>query len=169
MSSIDNKLDKITGALSTAEKAEIAVSALTGALEEVMAGKIAIETYRSKAIPEIERIISKLHPGVRNAFSVEFFRRFCDFWIGKYLDEMHEARVWKIRFMAQGLGLQKVYAAASGAPVLPEDDLAPQIQKEAAYLMDLRTCGLWEDCGRSPPLLPEDIERLLADLPDPTT
>jgi len=63
MSSIDNKLDKITGALSTAEKAEIAVSALTGALEEAMAGKIAIETYRSKAIPEIERIISKLHPG----------------------------------------------------------------------------------------------------------
>ena len=168
MSSIDNKLDKITGALSTAEKAEIAVSALTGALEEVMAGKIAIETYRSKAIPEIERIISKLHPGVRNAFSVEFFRRFCDFWIGKYLDEMHEARVWKIRFMAQGLGLQKVYAAASGAPMLPEDDLAPRIQKEAADLMDLRTCGLWEDCGRSPPLLPEDIEHLLADLTDPT-
>ena len=169
MSSIDNKLDKITGALSTAEKAEIAVSALTGALEEAMAGKIAIETYRSKAIPEIERIISKLHPGVRNAFSVEFFRRFCDFWIGKYLDETHEARVWKIRFMMQGLGLQKAYAAASGAPALPEDDLAPRIQKEAADLMDLRTCGLWEDCGRSPPLLPEDIEHLLADLTDPTT
>lgn len=169
MSSIDNKLDKITGALSTAEKAEIAVSALTGALEEVMAGKIAIETYRSKAIPEIERIISKLHPGARTAFLAEFFRRFCDFWIGKYLDEMHEAKVWKLRFMMQGLGLQKAYAAASGAPVLPEDDLAPRIQSAAADLMDLRTCGMWEDCGKTPPPLPEDIERLLADLPDPTT
>ena len=105
---------------------------------------------------------------MRNAFSVEFFRRFCDFWIGKYLDETHEARVWKIRFMMQGLGLQKVCAAASGDAVLPEDDLAPRIRRVAADLADLRTCGLWEDLGRSPPPLPEDIEHLLADLKEPT-
>jgi hypothetical protein len=167
MSKIDSKLDKITGSLSTDEKAQYAVSTIVEGLEEAMAGEMTIEAYRDKTIPEIERVISKLNPGARNAFSAEFFRSFGDYWLTKYLDEMHEANVWKLRFMVQGLSLQKAYSAASCEALAPEDDLAPRVRRMAAALADLRTCGLWEDYGRSPPPLPEDIEHLLADLPDP--
>jgi hypothetical protein len=162
MSSIDNKLDKITGALSTAEKAQYVVSTIVEGLEEAMAGEMTIEAYREKTIPEIERVTSKLNPGARTAFSAEFFRRFCDFWIGKYLDEKHEAKVWKLRFMMQGLGLQKAYAAASGDHPAPEDDLAPRLRRAAEDLMCLREAGVWEDCGKTPPPLPDDIEPILA-------
>lgn len=168
MSSIDNKLDKITGALSTAEKAEIAASTVLDGLEAVLSGETTNETGHDKILVEIEKIISKLHPAARNTFSAEFFRRFCDFWIGKYLDEKHDATVWRLRFMVQGLDLQKVCATASGEAVRPEDDLAPRIRRVTADLVDLRTCELWEDLDRSPPPLPEDIEHLLADLMEPT-
>jgi|GEM_PF-2586235 len=168
MSKIDSKLNKITGSLSTDEKAQYAVSTIVEGLEEAMAGEVTIAAYRDKTAPEIERVISKLNPGARNAFSAEFFRSFGDYWQTKYLDEMHETQVWKLRFLVQGLGLQKMCCTASGEAQAPEDDLAPRVRKEAEDLVYLRTCGLWEDCGRSPPPLPEDIERLLAELPDPT-
>ena len=36
-----------------------------------------------------------------------------------------------------------------------------------ADVVDLRASGLWEDGGRTPPAIPEDIEPMLADLTDP--
>ncbi len=169
MSKIDSKLDKITGSLSTDEKAQYAVSTIVEGLEEAMAGEMTIEAYRDKTIPEIERVISKLNPGARSAFSAEVFQLFSGYWLTKYLDEMHEAKVWKLRFMVQGLSLQKAYSAASGEALAPEDDITPRIRRMVEDLVYLRGAGLWEDCGKTPPPLPEDIERLLADLPDPTT
>ena len=169
MSKIDSKLDKITGSLSTDEKAHYAVSTVVEGLEEAMAGEVTIEAYRDKTIPEIERVISKLNPEARNAFSAEVFQLFNGYWLTKYLDEMHEAKVWKLRFMVQGLSLQKMCCTASGEALAPDDDLAPRVRKEAEDLMYLREAGLWEDYGKTPPPLPEDVERLLADLTDPTT
>jgi len=168
MSSIDKKLDKITGGLSPAEKAQYAASTVIDELEATMAGEATIEAYRDKATTEIERVISTLHPGARGAFSAELSLHLIDFWILRYLDAKHDATVWKLRFLEQGRGLQRACAMASGEAVLPENDVAPRIRRVAAGLVDLRTSGLWEDCGKTPPPLPEDIEPLLADLPDPT-
>ena len=58
MSGINSKLDKITALLSPSEMAQCAVSAVTEALEEAMAGEVTIEAYRDKVIPEVERMIS---------------------------------------------------------------------------------------------------------------
>lgn len=166
MSRIDSKLDKITGSLSTDEKAQYTVSTIVEGLEEAMAGEVTIEAYRDKTLPEIGRVTSKLAPGARGAFSAAVFQLFSDYWLTKYLDEMHEAKVWKLRFLVQGLDLQKMICTASGKAVPPEDDIAPRIRRVADDLVCLREAGLWEDCGKTPPPLPEDLEHLLADLAD---
>ena len=45
MSRIDSKLDKITGSLSTDEKAQYTVSTIVEGLEEAMAGEVTIEGH----------------------------------------------------------------------------------------------------------------------------
>jgi len=150
-------VDRITDLLHPAEKAGCSFCALIQGMEAVAAGKKTIEAFRNEAILEAECSASKLNPGVRSAYLVETYRLFSDHWLMKYLEEMHETRVWKIRWISQALGLQKMIVAASGGSPEPEDRFAILLRKEAYNLQAIRESELWQDTGKAPPPLPDDI------------
>jgi len=170
MSKTNAKLDKITALLSPEEKARYAVSAVTDGLEAAMAGK----GTAGPAISEVEQIVSTIYPGSRQTFANEAYRLLGDFWIGRYLGERQNVLTWKIRCFDQAIRIQRLISGLAAEGVIPAgyevpgDDFAPRLRKLITDLRDLREDALWSDIDATPPPLDEDIERMIADLDDPT-
>jgi len=170
MSKTNAKLDKMTALLSPEEKARYAVSAITDGLEAAMTGK----GTAAPALSELEQIVSTIYPGSRQAFANEAYRLLCDFGLGMYLGEMQNALTWKIRCFDQAIRIQRLISGLFAEGMVPEgyeipgDDFAPRLRKLITDLRDLREDALWSDIDATPPPLDEDIERMIADLAEPT-
>lgn len=170
MSKTNAKLDKLTALLSPEEKARYAVSAITDGLTATLNG----EGTAGPATSELEQIVSTIYPGSRQTFANEAYRLLCDFGLRLYLGERQNTLTWKIRCFDQAIRIQRLISGLAAEGVIPEgyeipgDDFAPRLRKMITDLRDLREDALWSDIDATPPPLDEDIERMIADLDDPT-